>query len=43
MGNEEWKDLAKLSLVAVERGRVDRMAVDRTGRKKRLVVDIDIV
>lgn len=33
LGNEAWKDLAKVSLVAVDRGREDRMAVVRTGRR----------
>lgn len=43
MGDEEWKDFANASLVAVERGREVRMAVERTGRKNCLVEDIDIV
>lgn len=41
MGSEEWKDLAKASLVAVDRGREDRDAVVRSGRRTCLVDDID--
>lgn len=44
LGSEEWKDLAKVSLAAVDRGKVDRIAVERAGRKYCLLVEnIDIV
>lgn len=42
MGNEEWKDLAKVVLVVVGSRKKDgRVAVCRTGRRSCLVEDID--
>lgn len=42
MGNEEWKDLAKVVLVVdVGRTKDGRVAVSRSGRRSCLVEDID--
>lgn len=42
LGIVEWKDLAKVSRVDVESGRLDRRAVLATGRKNVLMAeDID--
>lgn len=44
LGSEEWKDLAKVSRVDVEMGRLDRIAVCRTGRSNcRAAWDIGVL